>query len=655
MTSGGDWLLLQEMLDRGDPEFVDRLREIADADALGTFAERWYTNPSPNARRLLLTYLERPLNAFRHEALVKRLFKHAEAAGDDAVMARFLVAFDRSIRRVIRKKYHHEHVVVENLAAAERQAAQWIAQGFDSASHFRAPMTLTGPYHVWGAWSDPYIITPGGTTMPRGTLVDYPVGLDWTSMRRLKTVQAPDWVGRLKLDPMKHGALALPPEASRKKLETFRLFSLATRQYLRRRAWRYFRKLGKLQPERYVPAISEALVLYEDADVDSGLAFIDNWGLVHALFHYSPVLQSHPRGWRVAEDRSLSELEPNPIYEHLWRSAPRALFDLMVRARSRPVRQWGLRVLRRDLAAASAAVSLEERIGLLGHVDPEVVAFAADWLRASPDLGTVSPERWLAVVESASPESLETLAEIMGQHVAAERVSLPDAARLAACRPLPLARLGLNWLKTKTPASDDERRSLFVLLEAQSEPLRPEILAWLRSTLASSPEFHSEWVLEFLDSRYADARTEGMSWFRGEPRAHDDVTLWQRLLESPYDDVRLALAADLDERLRLAKADGALELSHALDPDRLRLLWASVLLNVRRGGRVKPRVVEQVAQRLEHRPEEAEFLLPLLGVALRSLRQPERRAALTAVVRLVENRPETAPLVQKLLPELQWA
>ena len=133
MTTGGDWLLVHELLERGDPEFVDRLREIADADALGTFAERWYTNPSSNARRLMLNYLERPLNAFRHEALVKRLFKHAEAAGDDAVMARFLVAFDRSIRRVIRKKYRHEHVVVENLAAAERQYAQWIAQGFDSA------------------------------------------------------------------------------------------------------------------------------------------------------------------------------------------------------------------------------------------------------------------------------------------------------------------------------------------------------------------------------------------------------------------------------------------------------------------------------------------------------------------------------------------
>ncbi len=28
MTSGGDWLLLQELLERGDPEFVDRLRSV---------------------------------------------------------------------------------------------------------------------------------------------------------------------------------------------------------------------------------------------------------------------------------------------------------------------------------------------------------------------------------------------------------------------------------------------------------------------------------------------------------------------------------------------------------------------------------------------------------------------------------------------------
>src|SRR5262249_2246386 len=131
MTSGGDWLLLQELLERGDPEFVDRLRGVCDADALGQFAERWYANPSPNARRLLLAYLEPPLNPYRHEALVKRLFKRAEAARDDAVMARFLVAFDRSIRRVQKARKHWESQQFDTQEQAEGLAAVWRSWGYE--------------------------------------------------------------------------------------------------------------------------------------------------------------------------------------------------------------------------------------------------------------------------------------------------------------------------------------------------------------------------------------------------------------------------------------------------------------------------------------------------------------------------------------------
>ncbi len=653
MTSRGDWLVLQELLERGDLEFVNRLRSVDDADALGKFAERWYSNPSPNARRLLLAYLERPFNAYRHEALVKRLFKRAEAEGDDAVMARFLVCFDRSIRRVIRQLRHREHAQVDSREEAERLVAQWKAQGFDEA-YRSGPGEVDGRFHVWGTWSEPIITTPGGTTMPRGAIVSYP-GYQILKGRVRNGIEAPDWVRSLKLDPQEYRTTIDPPESSREKLGRFRLFSVATRHYLRRRAWRYFRKLGKDHPERYVAAISVALVLYQDADADSGLAFLDNWGLVHALFHHSPVLEALPRGWRLAEDRSLSELEPAPIFDELWRSSPRALFNLVGHARCRPVTQWAVKMLKRDPAGASAAASLEELIGLLGHADPEIVEFAAACLRESPNLAAVSPERWLGVAEAASPETVEMLAEIIGRHLAADRVTLQDAVRLAACRPLPLARLGLGWLKSKTPNSDDERRGLFLLLEARSEPLRPEILAWLRSALADPAAFRPEWVLEFLDSRHADARAEGLRWFREEPHARDDVTLWQRLLESPYDDVRLALVTDLDARLSRANLAGVLELSRVLDPERLRLLWASVLLNVRRGGRVKPGVVQQVAQRLAGRPDEAEQLLPLLGLALRSVRAPERRAALAAVVRLVEDRPDAISFVRKALPELQWA
>jgi hypothetical protein len=58
----------------------------------------------------------------------------------------------------------------------------------------------------------------------------------------------------------------------------------------------------------------------------------------------------------------------------------------------------------------------------------------------------------------------------------------------------------------KVPQSDVESWSLFSLLEAQSQPLRPEILKWLRVVLSASGEFRWEWVLAFLDSRHTDAR-----------------------------------------------------------------------------------------------------------------------------------------------------
>ena len=102
------WTLVEELLERGDPAFVDELRKVADADRLGAFAAKWYADRRPASRHLLFEYLDRPLNAFRHEALVKRLFKLAEKAADDEVMARFLVLFDRSVRRVRRKKSHFE-------------------------------------------------------------------------------------------------------------------------------------------------------------------------------------------------------------------------------------------------------------------------------------------------------------------------------------------------------------------------------------------------------------------------------------------------------------------------------------------------------------------------------------------------------------------
>ncbi len=160
-------------------------------------------------------------------------------------------------------------------------------------------------------------------------------------------------------------------------------------------------------------------------------------------------------------------------------------------------------------------------------------------------------------------------------------------------------------------------------------------------------------MLEYLDSRHDDARAEGWNWLRNEPRARDDVAIWRKLLESPYDDVRFPLLAELQSRL--AGRSPVWDVPGPLEPEPLRLLWASVLLNIHRGSRSKPVAVRQVVKRLEQRPEESPQLLPLLAVALRSVRGPEWRSGLAALMQLVTSRPETEPAVRSAFPELKWS
>jgi hypothetical protein len=209
--------------------------------------------------------------------------------------------------------------------------------------------------------------------------------------------------------------------------------------------------------------------------------------------------------------------------------------------------------------------------------------------------------------------------------------------------------MGFTWLKKKTPASPDECRTILALAEAEAEPLRAEMVRWARSVLTGSPHFQVDWVLELLDGRHEDVRREAWAWFMAEPRAAGEIMLWQRLLESPYDDIRLRLATLLEEH---AAREVAIDRAR-LDAELIRFLWASVLLNAHRGSRVKPLVIRQIVGRLEHDENEAPQLLPILAVALRSVRKPEWRAGLAGIVQLVERRPELEPLVQASFPELR--
>ncbi len=534
----GSWATAEQMLERGEAAFIDELRHIHQPNLLGGLAARWLADPRPEARRLLLDYLDRPLNAYRHEPLVKRLFKLAEAAGDDVLMAHFLVAFDRAVRRVRGRR-----------GRRDRGTGQ--------------------------RWVEERLSVPRGTVMPRVE-------------QRGVVVTHPAW----------------------------RLFTVHTRYYLRRRTWRYFRTLGTQHPDRYIPAAVAALALYRDDDVADGVELLDNWGLIHILFHECPALVAKANGWTLARGHALAELAPAPAYLNLWQASSAPLVDLLIRAHCRPVRQWTIQMLRRHHPNALAQLPLPRLLAMLSHDDAELAALAAAGLRQSPAVASLTVEQWLGLIDSANPQALDILCELMFARIDPAAVTLEGALRLAASRPVPVARLGLAWLQSKQPATADECRAVLALAEAQAAPVRPELARWARTVLSAHPEFQTAWVLEFLDSRHADVRAEGWAWFQAEPRAREEVLLWQRLLESPYDDLRLRLITVLEDIVHRGEA-AQVDLGR-LDAGLVRFLWASVLLNVHRGNRAKPLVVRQMVRRLERHPEEAARLLtdPRGGAAL---------------------------------------
>jgi hypothetical protein len=412
-------------------------------------------------------------------------------------------------------------------------------------------------------------------------------------------------------------------------------FSAATRAYLTRRAWRYFRILGWKDPARYGRAMRVALPLYEDQHLAKAENVLDAWGLVHALFHGSAVLARDPRGIVLQRGRTLAELEPAPFKPDAWMGCRDELLALVETARSRTVRGWAIAWLRRHYDLAGLPIT--RLWTLLRSPHDEVQVFAVGLLKAASGLDALAIAEWLQLLEIESPVALPILCELMAKRVAPARLTVDECVRLAGAPAAPVAALGLGWLREKraVPLAD-----VVGLGDVPVPIVRTQAVEWLIERIRESPEARPEHLRELLDARHADTRQRALEAMAKEPRFRDEQALWAALPESPYDDVRAQLVAHLEARRALLPAGTT------------KHVWVSALLAVHRGGKAKPEVARQISRRIVEDPAQAPELLPLLGIALRSLRQPERRAALAALVRAAETRPALRAAVTAKLPEL---
>lgn len=418
-------------------------------------------------------------------------------------------------------------------------------------------------------------------------------------------------------------------------------FSRRTRMYLVRRAFRYFRSLARHDADRYGKSLRAALALYEDRHLEKTEQLLDAWSLIHALYWGSKVLVRDPRGIHVAEGRALAELTPAPFAPDAWQGALHALLDLLTKARSRPVRAFVVALLERDYEGAIRGMPLARVRALLRSPHDEVQAFAAKILRTTRGASSLTVDEWLELLRIDNQEALPILCEMVQKVVSPDRLTLAQCVQLACAKAGPVADLGLGWARKK-PVNDAAALSAALGLARAGVPhVREAGAAWVAEILARAPFATPEHVRELLDARFAEPRAQGFALVEKEERFRESTVLWAALSESPYDDARALLVKHLREREK------------AFGPETLRQVWATTLLAVHRGGRAKRGACHQIAERIVRRPDEAEALLPLLAIALRSVRAPERRTALAAVARAARREPKIQAAVARALPELK--
>jgi hypothetical protein len=425
-----------------------------------------------------------------------------------------------------------------------------------------------------------------------------------------------------------------------------KLFSYRTRYYLRRRAWRYIRRLGFQRPQDYVGAAAGALARYTDADFAKGEHILDSWCLLSICYRKSEALAFGPNHVRLAEGSSLNDLTPAPKFLKLWQefSAGEVLWNLLAVARSKLVRVWCMQMLREHQAEFVRGISPDKLLPLFESSDDQVQQFAAALLEASAELPRLPIKSWLKLLETKNPSALATICQLMLKYVTADRLDLQQLISMTTSAPAPVANLGLAFLKRRPIASAADRLAVSELAAAQCEAVAGNIAAYGLSVVGAKEVYDVTLVARFFDALLKPTRVSAWAWLTPECAGYSDAALWSRLIETPYEDVRLNLVTILQERAKLPGAG----------IDELVPVWTAVLLGIHRGGRHKIKALHQISRAISEHPEAAEKLLPVIAVAIRSVRPAEARVGIAAVVQAVEQNGNLREPASRVIGELQF-
>lgn len=395
------------------------------------------------------------------------------------------------------------------------------------------------------------------------------------------------------------------------------VFTLATRRYLQRRAWRTLRGLGASDPPAYRAAAIRVLAAQRDDLLADGGQLLGAWTLLHVLYHHSPALVQERAGWDVAPGHVLADASFAPAFPAAW-DDPHALLALLG-APASIARRFAIHQLGQLPGEALATLGPAGLAALLESTEPGAAELVGPLLAGAAWAAKMRVGEWLALLDTPGVAAQVAVGGAFLQHVAPDRLDDATLVRLVQLPHQAVARAALDWLKAR-PIRGAE--ALWQRLPvANATACGRDARDWLVALLRGSPDVDVTHARDLLDSRSVEARKAAMEWIAADERFRADPVLLVNAAESPWPDVQSWLVAHVAA-------------VHATLPaGSLRHLAASTVLAIYGRGRARQRVLSLVADRVIADPDARAALLPVLGVALRSVRHGDRLAALAAIGR----------------------
>ena len=300
-----------------------------------------------------------------------------------------------------------------------------------------------------------------------------------------------------------------------------------TVSYLRRRAWRYLRRVAKTRPACYADASADVLAHYRDSTrwdqtlVANHVFFHETGQYDRSSFHLS---------------RSSSDLLKDRAFADLWRRSPRPLFGLIERAKSDQVRRFAAEALKADFRASIREVEPGWVARLIGVRSGPVDDFAVWVLANVPRFEQAAfrtlglHEAVLRLFESPSPAARVYAAEYARTH--ARDLPVDELVRLADNDNLNVRKLASDLLLSRDPRQEVGLEAWGRLLESRhghelaSTVLRkhfgPRELTtdWFRDRLLTDNRTASAFIQTFLLQTHP-AASLGPDYFVGLVEATD--------------------------------------------------------------------------------------------------------------------------------------